>query len=74
MRLHHAHSTRSGGLLIETATSLNLQSVLLQKIHGDLTTITSCEYLAERVYEVPRSSVAVKVIYEDYRNLGLVTV
>ena len=68
MQSPHAHSTRSGGSLIKAATSLNLQSVLLQKIHGDRTTITSCEYLAERVYEVPRSSVAVKVIYENYRN------
>ena len=68
MQSPHAHSTRSGGSLIKTATLLNLQSVLPQKIHGDQTTITSCEYIAERVYEVLRSSVAIQVIYEDYRN------
>ena len=26
------------------------------------------QYLAERVYEVPRGSVSVQVMYEDYRN------
>ena len=32
----------SGGSLIETATSLNQRVALPQKIHGDQTTITSC--------------------------------
>ena len=64
MRLHNA----LGKLIDRNGNFTEPESCLAAKFAWRSDNNYIMQYLAERVYEPPHSSVSVKDIYEDYRN------